>query len=138
MQGEKYDVEFTVWCDGLRVTLEEIYDENSTRLRVRDNRSDDDYVLSFSVRPPPQHKPQTTQCDLLVLCFSNMPHCDTRYCHSRVTTATCLRTRPSSRQSPRGAIPRSWSGPPSWMAPRRTPAPWRFEKQPEERHHLEF
>lgn len=69
MQGEKYDVEFTVWCDGLRVTLEEIYDENSTRLRVRDNRSDDDYVLSFSVRAPNAHS-ATCWCFASLTCHT--------------------------------------------------------------------
>lgn len=48
LHGEAYDTGLEVWCDGLRIAFEELYDARKCRIRVRRSGSDDDEVHTFA------------------------------------------------------------------------------------------
>jgi len=49
LQGEAYDTGLEVWCDGLRIAFEDLYDADRCRIVVRRGSSDEDEVFSFEV-----------------------------------------------------------------------------------------
>lgn len=51
LHGERYEATIEVWCDGLRLTLEDLYFPDC-RLRVRESGSDQETVYSFPYADP--------------------------------------------------------------------------------------